>query len=335
MRGRIVLLARAGWAGFAGSRTRSKWCSRRARPAAAAAPEPSPAGVRMGRGGLPLAEGAGSPGGCSPDTVDAVRTAETCGSGAGSRSPALLAVQRALLAQRDLAEAAVAHELGPLLAEERCGPELLETLQVYFDAGENMREAARRLTLANPDRRLLARADRGAAERVRSPTPGIEQLAVTPAGPPPPAGQWVKYSTTLMVSQLAWRFREPRGRRPPAGPARRPAAILRPARDPGRGSSEAGEPSGVPRAQRGRDDLAGAGAGIHIVIATQRRDSARARPLRWPAARIHEATLPYGTSQNLYATAPRASTRPPPRRAPPSPRHGDPAQARDMGRVPS
>ena len=39
-------------------------------------------------------------------------------------------------------------ELGPLLADERMGAELVETLQAYFDAGENMREAARRLHLA-------------------------------------------------------------------------------------------------------------------------------------------------------------------------------------------
>ena len=38
---------------------------------------------------------------------------------------------------------------GPLLADERLGTELVETLQVYFDAGENMRETARRLHLAN------------------------------------------------------------------------------------------------------------------------------------------------------------------------------------------
>ena len=43
----------------------------------------------------------------------------------------------------------VHHELGPLLADARMGAELIETLDVYFEAGENMREAARRLHLAN------------------------------------------------------------------------------------------------------------------------------------------------------------------------------------------
>ena len=39
-------------------------------------------------------------------------------------------------------------ELGPLLADERFGEELIETLQAYFDAGENVTAAARRLHLA-------------------------------------------------------------------------------------------------------------------------------------------------------------------------------------------
>ena len=39
-------------------------------------------------------------------------------------------------------------ELGPLLADERMGTELIDTLQAYFDAGESIAEAARRLHLA-------------------------------------------------------------------------------------------------------------------------------------------------------------------------------------------
>jgi DNA-binding PucR family transcriptional regulator len=83
------------------------------------------------------------------DAVDAARTAEEVGLRGWIPDPAHLAVERLLLAQRDLAQAAVDHELGPLLRDERLGPELVETLQVYFDAGENMRETARRLHLAN------------------------------------------------------------------------------------------------------------------------------------------------------------------------------------------
>ena len=48
----------------------------------------------------------------------------------------------------DLADAIVRRELGPLLADERFGEELIETLQAYFDAGENVTATARRLNLA-------------------------------------------------------------------------------------------------------------------------------------------------------------------------------------------
>jgi hypothetical protein len=99
--------------------------------------------------GSPVVESVEAIGGVLADVVDAVRTAEDVGLRGWIPDPDHLAVERLLLAQRDLGEAAVAHELGPLLADDRLGPELIETLQVYFDAGENMREAARRLHLAN------------------------------------------------------------------------------------------------------------------------------------------------------------------------------------------
>ena len=161
MRGRIVLLAHAGWAGFgriipaldgtlggparsgAGAVDRPE-AARRAgttgRP-----PKPS-AWVAVGS---PEVEGVEALAGVLADVVDAVRTAEDVGLSGWVPDPGHLAVERLLLAHRDLGEAAVAHELGPLLADERLGTELIETLQVYFDAGENMREAARRLHLAN------------------------------------------------------------------------------------------------------------------------------------------------------------------------------------------
>ena len=59
-----------------------------------------------------------------------------------------LAVERLLLLDESLLEKIVQRELGPLLAEARMGGEFVETLRVYFEAGENMREAARRLHLA-------------------------------------------------------------------------------------------------------------------------------------------------------------------------------------------
>ena len=56
--------------------------------------------------------------------------------------------ERLLLADPDLADATVRRELGPVLADERLGAKLMETLQAYFDAGENITAAARRLHLA-------------------------------------------------------------------------------------------------------------------------------------------------------------------------------------------
>ena len=52
--------------------------------------------------------------------------------------PEQLALERLLLSDRHFADATVRRELGPLLADERFGEELIETLQAYFDAGENV-----------------------------------------------------------------------------------------------------------------------------------------------------------------------------------------------------
>ena len=69
-----------------------------------------------------------------------------------------LGIERLLLSDPDLAAAIVERELGPLLADPRMGDELIETLQVFFDAGENRRETARRLHLA--DRTIAYRLER-------------------------------------------------------------------------------------------------------------------------------------------------------------------------------
>ena len=69
-----------------------------------------------------------------------------------------LAIERLLLSDPDLARVIVGRELGPLLADPRMGDELIETLQVFFDAGENRRETARRLHLA--DRTIAYRLER-------------------------------------------------------------------------------------------------------------------------------------------------------------------------------
>ena len=44
--------------------------------------------------------------------------------------------------------AAVDRELGAILRDGRMGRELIETLEVYFESGQNMRETGRRLHLA-------------------------------------------------------------------------------------------------------------------------------------------------------------------------------------------
>ena len=149
MRGRIVLLARADWPGFA--RITAALDTTLGGPAATG---PGAAEVRRRPSawvavGSPVVDGAEALAATLSDVIDAARTAEDVGLRGWIADPGHLAVERLLLAQRDLGEAAIAHELGPLLADERLGPELIETLQVYFDSGENMRETARRLHLAN------------------------------------------------------------------------------------------------------------------------------------------------------------------------------------------
>jgi sugar diacid utilization regulator len=69
-----------------------------------------------------------------------------------------LGVERLLLSDRELGSVVIERELGPLLADPRMGEELIETLQVYFDSGENRRETARRMHLA--DRTVGYRLDR-------------------------------------------------------------------------------------------------------------------------------------------------------------------------------
>jgi hypothetical protein len=151
MRGRIVVLARADRAHKAGlGRLAVALDTVLGGPAAA-----GPRGTRKAAVsswvavGSAAVDGVDDLGAVLADLVDATRTAEGIGLHGWIPDPGDLAVERLLLAHRDLGDAAVDRELGPLLADERLGTELVETLQVYFDAGENMREAARRLHLAN------------------------------------------------------------------------------------------------------------------------------------------------------------------------------------------
>jgi DNA-binding PucR family transcriptional regulator len=59
-----------------------------------------------------------------------------------------VALERAISADAALARAAVAHWLGPLERSPRTGSELVETLEAWFEAGESITGAARRLHLA-------------------------------------------------------------------------------------------------------------------------------------------------------------------------------------------
>ena len=116
-----------------------------------------------------------------------------------------LGVERLLLSDPDLAATIIERELGALLADPRMGEELVETLQVYVDAGGNRRETARRLHLA--DRTVAYRLERaeaaarpwlrrrtGAADECRpDAAPAGEGTAghasLTPAQPEPTASR--------------------------------------------------------------------------------------------------------------------------------------------------
>ena len=92
------------------------------------------------------------------------------------------------------------------------GPELVETLQVYFDAGENMREAAGRFHLANRTvayrlARIEGLAGRTALRRAPSAARGGA------AGPPPPAG-W-RWDVLGMLDRQPARLSDPRPRGAP------------------------------------------------------------------------------------------------------------------------
>ncbi len=145
MRGRIVILARADWIGL--GRVASVLDKVLGGPGAG--PHPGATESAWVAVGSPVIDGVAPLGHMLVDLVDATRTADLIGRRGWVRDPASLAIERLLLENPDLGNAAVEHELGPLLADERLGSELVETLQVYFDSGENMRETARRLHLAN------------------------------------------------------------------------------------------------------------------------------------------------------------------------------------------
>ena len=66
-----------------------------------------------------------------------------------ARGPGGAAVERLLLASRELGDAAVAARARPAARRRAPRHRARRDPRVYFDAGENMRETARRLHLAN------------------------------------------------------------------------------------------------------------------------------------------------------------------------------------------
>ena len=131
-RGRVVVLARARWPGL--DRLRSgleasatEWTAIQSGPVAGVE-SLAPALARL---------------------VDTLRTAHRLGHRGWVEHPDDLAVERLLLADDALLATVVERELGAILADTRMGDELIETLRVYFDVGENIRETARKLHLAD------------------------------------------------------------------------------------------------------------------------------------------------------------------------------------------
>jgi PucR C-terminal helix-turn-helix domain len=128
---RIVVLARADWPGAA----RLRWALDDLAPGWVAVSSGPVDGVdRLSHALAALVETLGA----------AERTART----GWIEDADDLAVERLLLLDQALLETIVGRELGPLLREPRMGDELVETLRTYFECGENMREAARRMHLA-------------------------------------------------------------------------------------------------------------------------------------------------------------------------------------------
>ena len=187
--GRIAVLAADDWAGLSrvptvldsvlGGLAAAALSGGRARKGAL-----TEAGRLVGRGRVRAIDGVGSLAATYADLVDATRTAQRLGLRGWIPDPEQLALERLLLADRHLADATVRRELGPLLADERFGEELIATLQAYFDAGENVAATARRLHLAT----------RTVAYRLEK----IESLL----GHPLDDGDRRRLSTALMVHRL-------------------------------------------------------------------------------------------------------------------------------------
>lgn len=130
--GRIGVLARAEWPGVPRLRD--------------ALDDLSPGWVAVASGAV---EGVEALAPAIGKLVDTLRAADRMGRLGWIDDADDLAVERLLMLDEPLLRTIVNRELGPLLREPRMGGELVETLRTYFEAGENMRETARRLHLAS------------------------------------------------------------------------------------------------------------------------------------------------------------------------------------------
>ena len=131
-RRRILVVARADWPGIPQLRQAldamaAGWIAVAGRPA-------------HGIEGLPLSVA---------HVVETLRAAGRMSRTGWIDDPDDLAVERLLLLDETLLRAVVDRELGALRAVPRMGEELVATLRVYFETGENMRETARRMHLAS------------------------------------------------------------------------------------------------------------------------------------------------------------------------------------------
>jgi sugar diacid utilization regulator len=125
----------------------------------------------------PAVVGIGSLGRSLTRLTGTLRAVERLGDRGWIESPDDLAIEELLLVDPELLGAVVGRELGPLLADHRMGDELIETLRVYLESGQNMRETARRLHLANRTIAYrLERVEQLLGRPLEGPT--IERLAV-------------------------------------------------------------------------------------------------------------------------------------------------------------
>jgi sugar diacid utilization regulator len=125
----------------------------------------------------PVVSGIGGLGRSLTRLTGTLRAVERLGDRGWIESPDDLAIEELLLVDPELLGAVVARELGPLLADHRMGDELIETVRVYLESGQNMRETARRMHLANRTIAYrLERVEQLLGRPLAGPT--IERLAV-------------------------------------------------------------------------------------------------------------------------------------------------------------